>query len=218
MRSLALLLILAHASFLQAENVTMAVEDSGSQEVDALVLQLVSSRPAPFPSGYWAVAVDMAPERPYVTAQVSNAVAQLKAMGPPIFPALVKHLRDDRYSFSCISAAWDNRTVGDAVVEVLSDRHHMYSGYKGRKTPSGFAVYLSFDAYLQDKRPEKWAEWAKDRTRLEIQLDFIDWCVAQEKARGFTDADQEKKLLERYQRARETVRKEYSEPDRPPGR
>jgi hypothetical protein len=88
----------------------------------------------------------------------------------------------------------------------------MYSGYKGRETPSGFATYLSFEGYLRDKGPEKWAEWAKNKTRLEIQEDFIEWCVVKERARGFTDADQEKKLLETYQRAREEVRKEYSEP------
>ena len=191
--------------------VRMTVEDSGSKKVDTLVLQLISDRPAPFPSGYSGSAIDMMPGRPYMTAPVSNAIARLKAMGPPIFSALVKHLRDDRYSFSDISAAWDNHTVSDAVVEVLSDGHYMYSGYKGRKTPSGFAVYISFEDYLKDKGLEKWAEWAKDKTRFEIQMDFIDWCVAKEKARGFIDADQEKKLLVTYQEARERVRKEYSE-------
>jgi len=213
MRALPIISILCFVgASLQAGDVQLTVEDSGLKEVDALVLRLISDRPAPFPSGYWGQAIDMMPV-PYVTLQVSDAMARLKQMGPPMFPALVKHLRDDRYSFSSISAAWDNLTVGDAVIEILSDGHYMYSGYKGRQTPSGFAVYLSFDAYLKDKGAEKWAEWAKDKTRLQIQMDFIDWCVVKEKARGFTDADQEKSLLARYQQARERVRKEYSEPD-----
>jgi hypothetical protein len=199
-----------------ASDVPVTVIDSGSKEVDALVLQLVSRQPAPHPSGYsqMTVAEDMAGG--YMTAQVSNAIVKLKAMGPAIFPALVQHLRDGRYSFSRISSAWENLTVGDAVVEVLDDGHYMHSGYKHRKTPSGTdGMYLSFKDYLKARGPEDWADWAKDKTRLAIQEDFIEWCVVKEKARGFTDADQEKSLLATYQRARERVRKEYSEPDGP---
>ena len=213
MRALPIILLISFLSApLQAGDIQMTVEDSGSKEVDALVLNLISDRPAPFPSGYWGPAIDMVTV-PYMTLQVSNAVARLKGMGPRIFPALVKHLRDDRYSYSSISAAWDNLKVGDAVVEVLSDGHYMYSGYKWRKTASGSAGYLSFADYLNDKGAEKWSEWAKSKNRLEIQEDFIEWCVAKEKARGFADTDQERKLIETYQRARDRVRKEYSEQD-----
>ena len=195
-----------------AADIALGGKNSGSKDVDALVLQLVSTRPAPHPSGYWLMTLEEEMAVPYMTPQVSNAIATLKMMGTTIFPALVKHLVDDRYSFSTIVAAWDNCTVGDAVLEVLSDGHQMFSGYKSRKTPSGSAVYLSFRAYLRDREPEKLAAWAKDRNRLEIQLDFIDWCVAKEEKRGFIDEAQRKHLIERYAEAREQVRNEYSEP------
>jgi len=195
-----------------AADIPAAVEDSGFKEVDKLVLQLVSTRPAPYFSGYSATTAKEDGAVPYMTSQVSNALVSLKAMGPAIFPALVKHLRDDRYSFSDISAAWDNLSVGDAVVEILSDGHEMFSGYKARKTPSGSAVYLSFRNYLNAQEPEKWADRAKSKTRLEIQFDFIDWCVLKEKERGFLDEAQRKHILDRYDEAREQVRKQYSEP------
>ena len=147
---------------------------------------------------------------PYMTLQVSNALVKLKKLGPPIFPALIKHLRDDRYSYSAISAAWDNWTVGDAIIEVLSDGHGMYGGYKARRTPSGWATLLSFEDNLKAKDPEKWAEWAKNKTRLEIQLDFIDWCVEKEKERGFIDEAQKKDLMQTYERGRERAQKEYA--------
>ncbi len=190
-----------------AADIALGGENSGSKDVEALVLQLVSTRPAPHPT-----TLEEEMTIPYMTPQVSNAIAKLKAMGTTIFPALVKHLVDDRYSFSTIVAAWDNCTVGDAVLEVLSDGHHMFSGYKARKTPTGSAVYLSFRAYLRDREAEKGADWAKNRNRLEIQLDFIDWCVAKEEKRGFIDEAQRKHLIERYAEAREQVRNEYSEP------
>jgi hypothetical protein len=139
---------------------------------------------------YWRVTAEEEMDVPYMTSQVSNALVMLKAMGPAIFPALVKHLGDDRYSFSDISAAWNNFTVGDAVVEVLSDDHEMYSGYEAGKTPCRWAIYLSFKSYLRVKDPEKWAEQAKSKMRREIQLDFLDWLFRKVKKRGLVEEAQ----------------------------
>jgi hypothetical protein len=149
---------------------------------------------------------------PYMTPQVSNAIVQLKAMGTAVSPALVKHRRDDRYSFSIIVAAWDNCTVGDAVLDVLSDGHYMVPGYKFRKTPSGSAPYLSFKDYLDSREPTKWASWAKSKSRLDVQFDFIDWCISKEKERGFVDELQRKGVLARYAEAREDAKRQYSGP------
>jgi hypothetical protein len=144
-------------------------------------------------------------------------MTKLTKMGPSIFPALIKHLRDDRYSYSDISAAWDNNTVGDAVTEILSDWHYMHSGYKFRRTPAGYSGkysgrYLSFTDYLDDRGAESWAEWAKNKSRLEIQMDFIDWCIAKENERGYVDEAQKMQILGLYEAARQRVKKEYSEP------
>lgn len=213
MKSYFLLLIIAVLSLqTMAADIRIKVEDSGSTQVDKLVLQLVSNRPAPYPSGYSDLTSDESVSAPYMTTQVSNAIVALKAMGPGIFPALVKHLRDDRYSFSEIFAAWDNLSVGQAVMEVLSDGHQMFSGYKSRKTPSGSAGYLSFASYVHAHEVDKWATWAKDKTRLAIQLDFIDWCVGKETERGFVDEAQRKRTIDTYEQARQKVRKQYSEP------
>jgi uncharacterized protein YdeI (BOF family) len=198
-----------------AADIPLTAEDSAAKEVDKLVLQLVSSRPAPHPNGYWGTTAAEEMAVPYMTSQVSNALVMLKALGPAIFPALVKHLRDDRYSFSDISGPWENFTVGDAVVEVLSDGDEMFSEYKART--SRWAVYLSFKSYHSVKDPEKWAERAKSKTRLEIQLDFLDWFFFKEtkKKRGFVEEAQGKDIVDRYEGAWQEVRKQYSESSGP---
>ena len=145
---------------------------------------------------------------PYMTAEVSNALVVLKRAGPRIYPALVKHLYDDRYSYSGILQAWINLSVGYAIGDVLSDGHSTYCGY--RKTPSGFSDNVSFREYLRKKGPEKWADWAKNKSKLEIQNDFIDWCISKEKELGFVDDAQQKEILGIYQKAKERVQKEYS--------
>jgi hypothetical protein len=189
----------------------VSVEPSGSENVDALVRQLVSRRPAPYRSGYSDPPV-AATYSSYITPEVEAAMKELKSLGPTAFPALAKHLGDERYSYSGVVAAWLNYTVSHAVVEVLCDGHYMHSGYKWRKTPSGGDGYLSFEGYLRARGYQAWPEWARTRTRLEIQMDFIDWCVAEEEKRGFTDEDQRKHVLGIYASARDRVRKEYSEP------
>jgi hypothetical protein len=156
----------------------VSVEDSGSEVVDTLVHQLVSRRPAPFRSGYSDTPIAVVFANRYCTSEVESALKGLKKLGPAIFPALVKHLQDDRYSYSDVWAAWLNHTVGDAVMEVLDDGHYAHGGYKSRETPSGFdGSYLSFGDYLKARSAAAWAEWAKSKSRLDIQIDFIDWCL-----------------------------------------
>jgi hypothetical protein len=185
----------------------VSVESSGLEKVDALVRQLISQRPATYRSGYSGASAF----GNYVAPQVEGAMKELKAMGPSVFPALAKHLGDDRYSYSGVVAAWENYTVSDAVVEVLCDGHYMHSGYKWRTTPSGGEGYLSFNDYLKARGYETWPEWARTRTRIEIQNDFIDWCIAAENARGYVDDAQRGKVLNTYEEARQRVRKQYSE-------
>jgi hypothetical protein len=194
----------------------VTVEDSGSPEVDALVAQLVSKRPAPFADGNSDPprAVVFAQDF-YATPEVLTALRQLKAKGPAIFPALVIQLRDYRYSYSDVCAAWLNHAVRDAVIEVLCDGQYMHSGYKSRKTPQGSGVYLSFDHYLKSKGAAAWAVWAKAKTRLEIQMDFIDWCLAEEDKRGYVDDEQKTKTHQTYEQARKTVRELYTPTEKP---
>jgi hypothetical protein len=209
-KPLLVLALLACALASRGAELTLSVENSGSKEVDALVLQLVSSRPAPYPSNSSQYPDQQIFQGPCMTAEVSRAMARLTAMGPRIFPALIKHLNDDRYSFSIIVASWNNLTVGDAVETVLSDDHFMFSGYKIRHTPKGVFVYPNFHNYLKARNPEKWAAWAQDKTRTDIMMDFIDWCVEQEKEQGFQNDFERDALLKRYEEARAKVKAEYS--------
>lgn len=204
-----------HGQFqIPAAGYLVSVEASGSEDVDELVRQLVSQRPAPYPSGYSDSPTAVVVANRYSTPEVEAALKRLKEMGPEIFPSLVKHLGDDRYSYSGVVAAWLNFRVGDAIVNILSDGYYMHSGYKFRNAPSGFNEgYFSFGDYLHDRGAEAWAEWAKSKMRLDIQLDFIDWCIEKENERGYVDEAQRKQVLDNYEAAREGVKKDYFAPN-----
>jgi hypothetical protein len=200
----------------EPSELALKVENSGSAAVDGLVARLVSKRPAPFYSGYspWSPSeMLMTGDGTYRTSEVRAAANELKKMGPGAFPYLVKHLNDDRYSYSFVSAAWLNAKVGQAVLDTLSDGHYMHSGYKSRRTSlTTSALYLSFRDYIDAKGVKPWADWAAKQDRLAIQMDFIDWCEAEEEKRGFIDDAQHRSVLKVYEDARARVRAEYAKP------
>lgn len=178
-------------------NLPIKTYESGFGKVDAMVQQLVSKRPAPYPTNDWtAPLLDI-----YATPEVYTAKTRLTEIGPRIFPALVKHLRDDRYCYSAYISAWANISVGDTVLEILSAGTYWPCPYKGRATPSGGVLGLTFREYLNSRDLEKWAEWAKDRTRQEIQRSFLQWCLDREREVGFVDESQRNEIERRYEDA-----------------
>ena len=190
----------------------VSVEASGSPKVDALVCNLVSRRAAPYRSAADPPMSAIFADR-YSTPEVESALRSLKEMGPAAFPALIKHLGDDRYSFSRVEQGWLNFSVGDAVMEILDDGHYQHGGYLTREVSAkSGGGYLSFTDYLRERGAERWAEWAKAKSRLAIQMDFIDWCINKEQERGFVDEAQKKLILGNYEAARQRMVKEYSKP------
>jgi len=115
-------------------------------------------------------------------------------------------LKDDRYSYSYILAAWLNFSVGDAVIEILSDHWDLPYEYKDRPTPSGEMNAFAFRDYLFERGPEKWAEWAKDKSRSEIQMDFLHWGLAKEEQRGFVNDQQRKEIVNAYKAAMSNIK------------
>ena len=175
-----LLAMIAFARPSVANNLPLVVvEDSGDPKVDDLVVQLISKQPAPCPTGYRNEAGDIHSD----ASEIDAAMKKLIQTRPTIFPALVTHLDDDRYSYSSSFGTWVNWTVGHAVAVILSQDAVCPYQYKSRPTPTGPAECLIFHDYLRDRDPQKWAEWAKNKTRPDIRNDFLQWCLATEKAR-----------------------------------
>src|SRR5688572_10289639 len=116
------------------QDLRISVAHSGSRAVDELVVGLVSRRPAPGPTsteepkglrqegGLGIASLSVR----YATAEVEEAIYKLQALGPSAFPYLLKHLHDDRYSYSdqpfisgINSEGWMNHSVGGAVYDFV---------------------------------------------------------------------------------------------------
>jgi hypothetical protein len=213
-----LLLSLSPVTRAQEKELPVAVVDSGSKVVDELVAGLVSHRPAPWPTGVdgppseseWAPAFSGR----YATEEVKMAIIQLQKLGPSAFPHLLKHLDDDRYSYSdepLISGVngggWMNHSVGEAVYLVLTNDLSWVGGYKIRDGADGKSVMpLTIGDFIDTRGGlEAWVETVKDRSRIEVFTEFIEWCVAEEKKRGFASNEEEERVLSNCRKKLEKI-------------
>ena len=134
----------------------------------------------------------------YEHPQVAKARAKLVAMGTPIFPELVRHLQDKRYSYSFCSAAWEDYSVGHTVerimAEVVGGRFSPY-GYKWRPNAHGSNGQPNFGKMLSEFGAEKYAQHVLGMTRDQAEKEYVEWYVQKEKAYGFADPQQEEEIL-----------------------
>jgi hypothetical protein len=213
-----LLLLLSPVVGAEGQDLPIVVADSGSKAVDELVAGLVSRRPAPWrtdtevPEG-WGPLLGLSGR--YATAEVETAIRKLQELGPSAFPHLLKHLDDDRYSYSDdpfisgIRSGWMNHTVGEAVDLVLTNELSWVGGYKLRGSADGKThMPLTIEDYIKTRGGmEAWVAAVKDRTRVAVFTEFIDWCVAEEKKRGFESKEDEDLILGRYLEERKKIEK-----------
>ncbi|MEK7951423.1 hypothetical protein [Luteolibacter soli] len=219
----ALLLLLSPVAIGGEKELPVSVADSGSKAVDELVAGLVSRRPAPAPTsteepkelgqegGLGLVSMSGR----YATAEVEASIRKLQELGPSAFPHLLKHLDDDRYSYSdqpfvsgINGQGWMNHSVGEAIHEfVLTNDLAWVSGYKLRENAEGKAHHpLRIEDYIKIRGGmEAWVEAVKDRSRASVFTEFIDWCIAEEKKRGFEDKEDEEFILGRYLKKRKEI-------------
>lgn len=182
------------------------VVDSGSKQVDDLIAQLVSRSPAPYPS----MGVEIPSDFNGMSDDVNETIIKLRSIGPKIYPFLLKHLNDDRYSYSeefIFKVGWEgiiNITVGGVIEKDIFYHNLELYLYRERKDRNGKIVHQpNYLGYVASKGDiNKWIETIKDQPRSKIEIDFFDWCIAYEKKRGFSSKKKEVDLLSRYMELR----------------
>lgn len=168
------------------------------RNVSELVELLVSPVPAKHPEGEFDLRGDDSIGS-LLHPQVEAAYNRLVKMGTAIYPQLVKHLRDDRYSYSRVETAWNNYSIGDAMVEIMAEgvEVEIYR-YKWRKNKTDGNGWLGFEAMGEEIGWEKYANYASTRSKPRLQKEFVQWKLNKEQEFGFANAEQEKALTTPY--------------------
>jgi hypothetical protein len=183
-----------------------------ADEVEVLIAELASPVPPPHPDQDHSAGLvqEEVPGHPgthrlvgfatgYEHPRVAAATAALVAMGTRIYPRLVAHLDDERYSFSRVSAAWMNYSVGTRVREILAQGIELdAAGYKSRAHPGGEHVKPGFSEYLAGRDAAAWALAAAGSTKDRLRRDYVAWILEKERAYGFKDEAEAAAILGPY--------------------
>jgi hypothetical protein len=165
-----------------------------AKEIKALIDQLVSPNPAPIidgarnrlPSGFGLKKQE----------QVHRAVTKLRQLGPRAFPFLIERWGDQRYCLSTCFAASANHTVGVVCRSIIYDQLEPYGpwpvcygpGRPSRLRPDYQATFLG-----SQESARQW--WGKNqhKTLRQMQLEVLDWVIAEEAKRpqDFKDGERE---------------------------
>jgi hypothetical protein len=170
-----------------------------ANEIKALIDGLVSRNPAPDttklqagenkPGGGFPRDFDHKKQK-----QVHRACDNLTELGPRAFPFLIERLEDKRYCLTIEVAGYENESVG-AICRWIIDTQLQPYGYfqKGYADPRGKPKRPGYAATFlkSQKAARQWWDKHKDKTLSQMQLEVLDWVIAEEtKRRGdFTEAE-----------------------------
>lgn len=171
-----------------------------AQQIKALVAQLVSPNPKPILKGdSWRLPKGFDRDK---QKKVHEAWAELRMIGPSAFPFLIENLDDDRYCMTVEISAGDNLTVGQVCFEIIFEQIQPYGfRQKGVSDPRTLLPRPSYPEFLRSKKEaRKWWEKSKHKTLYQMQLEALDWVIAEEAKRPRDFIDAEKKYLQQLRK------------------
>jgi hypothetical protein len=165
------------------------VKPLSEREINALIQQLVSPNRAPDLVGAYAeypVGYDRDAQK-----RVWHAWHQLFPLGKRAFPYLFNHFDDKRYSFTADGGSSDfNWSVGRACSDILIGHLQPYG--KARPPLPSYSKHYN----LRDSAGAKlWWETRKDKSLRELQIEALEWVIAEEAKKPADDLDRNRALL-----------------------
>ena len=180
-------------------------------EIKALLVKLVSPNPKPITDEDRDK--NMAPDRqPLVfddmkQGEVRRARSELRKLGSEAFPFLIDRWKDDRYSLTVenmLSGYSRNQSVGRVCQTILYDQIQPYGYWQssGGRDPRSKPVRPRYpEKYLSSQESARqWWEKHKTKPLDAIQLEALDWVIAEEAKSPKKFSDEERSHLQQIRR------------------
>jgi hypothetical protein len=176
------------------------------QEIKALVDKLVSPNPKPITG---KEDPDAAPDYrlpPGFDREkqklVRKAVSELKVLGPQAFPFLIERWDDERYCLTIsegINGYCRNQTVGKTCKMIIFDQIQPFGMTQGiNDTGLKYVRRPGYPSHFLSTKTDakKWCEEHKGKSLAEIQLEALDWVIAEESKEKDMYPDKERENLQ----------------------
>ena len=175
------------------------------EDVERLVAQLRSKNKPLNPAGGRLVPKPENRKGYDKQAQQHVALAEhkLAALGKDAFPVLIEHLNDKEYSLSFATSLLRDFSVGEVCFMLIESQVHLTgTGYQTRDGADGksytypryFSQYCGNVWFTQDGVRNWWSEHEHQSLR-EMQIDALEWAIAEEQKIGFRDDRDRERFL-----------------------
>jgi hypothetical protein len=176
-----------------------ADDPSSDQRIEALIQKLVSPNKAPeMRFGKTEGSGDYEQN-----ARAMGAFSQLKKLGVGAFPLLFDHLDDQRYSFTADRGdADDNWSVGRACFDIVRCQLEPFCGFSvpRNETTDRGPPRPCYAAHINLRNPASakvWWEARKSKSLRELQIEALQWAIAEEAKTPERYSDKERTKLQR---------------------
>jgi hypothetical protein len=185
------------------------------KEIKALIDQLVSPNPKPIINKRGAPSIEVPKEFDQKKqSQVCLARSRLVELGPSAFPLLIENVNDKRYSLTtenALSGWYRNESVGEVCQAIIFDQLQPYGGYwqlvgeEGGGDPRNKASRPGYPSdFLESQEAAKaWWEKHNKQSLCEMQLEALNWVMAEEAKRPDDFTCEEKEFLKKLRQGLE---------------
>jgi hypothetical protein len=174
------------------------------KEIKALIEQLVSPNPKPIVNKRGAPEIELPPGFVLKKQEkVHAARSRLMELGLPAFPLLIESENDERYSLTTSDSAsgwYTNESIGHICKDILFGQLQPYGFWpKLKGEPQGKPKRPSYPArFLNSQEAAKaWWEKNKGKTLYQMQVEVVDWVIAEEAKRPGDFIEEEKQYLQK---------------------
>jgi hypothetical protein len=180
-----------------------------AKEIRGLIDQLVSPNRKPKVQDGASAAMGLPRDFDRVKQQqVDRAISKLLQLGPQAFPFLISRWEDERYCLtacSSASGAFLHKTVGDICQAILFSQLQPYGywpegGYNPDRRPPAYRPRYPSTLLGSKEAAKRWWEKNKHKTLSQMQLEALDWVIAEEAKNPRKFKDEERKVLQQLRK------------------
>ena len=152
------------------------------EQIRQAIMALRSPVSPPLAQGEWPISVTL--NNGYMHPTVRDALEVIDQATPDQFRLFTASFNDPTYSYSMIYAAWNNISVGQALIDSITYRCSRDAAKNGDKSRKGYGGHSSFATMMYDVGLQKWADQQAGKSIADIRAEYAIWYRTHEEAHG----------------------------------
>lgn len=154
------------------------------EQIRQAIIALRSPVSPPLAQGEWPISATLSVNDGYMHSSVRDALEVIDQATPDQFRLFTASFNDPTYSYSVIYAAWNNISVGQALINSITYRCSRDAVKNGDKSRKDYGGHSSFATMMYNVGLQKWADQQAGKSIADIRAEYAIWYRAHKEAHG----------------------------------